>query len=103
MQGVARALYDRFMDPQCVDEIKRDFGVVAEQLRSDVQQVAEGQQLLRSEVDTLRSEMASEVKKEVKALVRLSYAELERRVVTIETELGGLRERVGRLETRRAS
>ena len=102
MQGVARALYDRFMDPQCVDEIKRDFGVVAEQLRSDVQQVAEGQQLLRSEVDTLRSEMASEFK-EVKALLRLSYAELERRVVTIETELGGLRERVGRLETRRAS
>lgn len=59
------------MDPQWVDEIKRHFGVVAEQLRSDVQQVAAGQQLLRSEVDTLRSEMASEFK-EVKALVRLS-------------------------------
>jgi hypothetical protein len=84
------------------EDIKRHFRVIAEQLRSDVRQVAEGQQLIRGEVDALHAEMTPEFK-EVKSFIRLSYAELEHRIVTIESEPSGLRERVGRLESRRAS
>ena len=42
------------MDRETVDEIKRHFGIVAEDLRSDIRAVAEGQQNLRREFESFR-------------------------------------------------
>jgi hypothetical protein len=39
-------LYEGFMSSEEMEEIKRHFGVVAESLRSDIQQIAEGHAVL---------------------------------------------------------
>ena len=89
------------MDQDAVEEIKRHFGVVAEDLRSDIRAVAEGQDLLReqlsSRIDGLEREMKSEFE-EVKAMIRLSYSELDRRIRTLESDVSDLRMRLERLE-----
>lgn len=94
------------MDRETVEEIKRHFGVVSEQLRSDVRAVAEGQQALqaemRREVSTARTELARE-SEETRALIRLSYGEIDRRVRSLETEVAELRTRLERVEGRLAS
>jgi transposase-like protein len=94
------------MDRETVEEIKRHFGVVAEQLRSDVRAVAEGQQALqaemRRELSAVRTEVARE-SEETRALIRLSYGEIDRRVRSLETELAELRARLERVESRLAS
>jgi predicted nucleic acid-binding Zn-ribbon protein len=93
------------MDRETVDEIKRHFGVVAEGLESQIQAVAEGQDLLREQLqgvdrrvegldtrvegvdrrvgglekrfDGLETRMDREFN-EVKAMIRLSYVEIDR-------------------------
>src|SRR5262245_21979361 len=45
-------LSESVMDSDTVEEIKRHFGVIAEDLRSDIRAVAEGQDLLREELST---------------------------------------------------
>ena len=88
------------MDREAVEEIKRHFGVVAEQVRSDVRAVAEAQQDLRRQVSEIRSELVRE-SEETRALIRLSYGEIDRRVRGLEEVLGDLRVRVERLEAQR--
>ena len=44
------------MNPDEMDEIKRHFGVVAEGLRTEIRQVAEGHEVIRAEIQTLREE-----------------------------------------------
>jgi polyhydroxyalkanoate synthesis regulator phasin len=89
------------MDADTVEEIKRHFGIVAEDLRSEIRAVAEGQELLReqltSKIDGLEREIHSEFE-EAKAMIRFSYAELDRRIHTLETEVSDLRVRLERLE-----
>ena len=57
--------------------------MVAEQVRSDVRAVAEGQQALqaemRRELSAVRTEVTRE-SEETRALIRLSYGEIDRRV-----------------------
>jgi uncharacterized small protein (DUF1192 family) len=89
------------MSPDQIEEIKRYFGVVAEGLRSDLQQVAEGHSVIRHELQEMRNEFRDEFK-EMRALMRLSFAQLDQRIGTLESELSGLKARVDRLETRRA-
>ena len=52
------------MDREGIDEIKRRFGVLQEELRSDVRAVAEGQEALRvemrRELSAVRAELANE-------------------------------------------
>jgi hypothetical protein len=111
------------MDHETADEIKRHFGVVAEDLRSDVRAVAEGLGLLREEFDAHRQEfngLRQEVGglrqefvafrqdvarefDETRALIRLSYSELDRRVRTLESDVVDLRGRLERVEGRLAS
>jgi phage shock protein A len=90
------------MDAETVDEIKRHVSVVAEDLRSDVRAVAEAvsahREEFRREIVGVRTELD-----EVKGMIRLSYAEIDRRVRTLEGELQDLRARVERLEERRVS
>jgi hypothetical protein len=71
------------MDRETVEEIERPFGVVAEGVRGAVRAVAEGLGALRDEMRrefaVVRSEAAREFE-ETRALIRLSYGELDRRV-----------------------
>jgi len=94
------------MDRESVDEIKRHFGVVAEEVRSDVRAVAEGLGALRAEMTRefagVRADMAREFE-DVRGLIRLSYGELDRRVQSLESEVADLRERLERIESRFAS
>lgn len=62
------------MEADQVEEIKRHFGVVAEALRSDVRQIAEGHSVIRHELQDMRNEFRDEFK-ETRALLRLSFAQ----------------------------
>jgi hypothetical protein len=90
------------MDRETVDEIKRHFGVVAEELRSDIRAVAKGQSEMRREMDAFRAELAREFE-ETRALLRLSYGELDRRVTGLETEVADPRARLERVGKQLAS
>ncbi len=90
------------MDRDTVDEIKHHFGIIAEDLRGDIRAVAEGQALLRKELVTFREDVGHEFE-ETRALIRLSYAELDRRVRTLESDVAALRNRLDRVEGRLAS
>lgn len=59
-----------------MEEIKRHFGVVAESLRSDIRQIAEGHATIWHELQDLRSEFKDEFK-EMRALPRLSFSQLD--------------------------
>jgi hypothetical protein len=50
------------MNDAQVEEIKRHFGVVAEALRSDIRQVAEGHSDIRRELREVRDEFRDEFK-----------------------------------------
>lgn len=67
------SLYKRPMNPDQMEEIKRHFGVVAESLRSDLRQIAEGHATIRHELQDLRGEFRNEFK-EMRALMRLSFS-----------------------------
>ena len=67
------------MDPETIDEIKRHFGVVAEGPSADLRAVAEGVQTLGGRLDDFRRETQAGFE-EVKAMIRSSCAELNRRI-----------------------
>ncbi len=108
------------MDRETVEEIKRHFGaviedvkgdvravgVVIEDVKSDVRALAEGLVSLRGEMHdgfaAVRSETAREFE-ETRGLIRLSYGELDRRVRDLESEVADLRGRLDRVEARLAS
>jgi predicted RNase H-like nuclease (RuvC/YqgF family) len=90
------------MDHDTVEEIKRHFGVVVEDLRSENRALAEGQAEIRREIGAFRTDVTREFE-ETRSLIRLSYGELDRRVKSLETEVGDLRTRLERLEERLAS
>ena len=90
------------MDHEAVEEIKRHFGIVVEDLRSDSRALAEGQAEIRREIGAFRADVAQEFE-ETRALIRLSYGELDRRVKSLETEVADLRTRLERVEDRLAS
>ena len=91
-----------------MEEVKRHFDVVGESLRSDIQVLAEGHTLLQDELKAFRSEVASSFREvrqetgEIKAAIRLSYAEIDRRIRTLEGAVVSLADRVDRLEARKA-
>jgi hypothetical protein len=60
------------MNDAQVEEIKRHFGVVAEALRSDIRQIAEGHSDIRHELQEIRDEFRDEFK-EMRAIMRLSF------------------------------
>lgn len=86
-----------------MEEIKRHFGVVAEGLRADIRQVAEGvanvNETLGREIAGLCQEVRAEFS-EVKALIKFSYTELDRRIATLETEVTTMKTRIELLEAR---
>ena len=89
------------MNAEQMEEIKRHFGVVAEALRSDIRQIAEGHATIRHELQEHREEIRDEFK-ELRALMRLSFSQLDQRIHTLETDISTLKARMDRLETSRA-
>lgn len=73
------------MEQEQIEEIKRHFGVIAEALRNDVRQVAEGRSVIRHELQEFRGEVRDEFR-EVRALLRLSFAQLDQRISRLESE-----------------
>ena len=55
------------------EETKHYGGVVAEGLRSEIQQVAEGHEVIRNEIQSLRQEN-EQAHKEIVAAIKFSYA-----------------------------
>lgn len=55
-----------------IEEIKRYFGEVAEGLRSEIRQVAEGHEVIRNENQTLREEN-EQAHREILSAVKFSY------------------------------
>ena len=87
------------MNSASLEEIKRHFNVSTKALRSEFRAVAEavgvqGEEL-RREFAGVRSEI-----EEVKAMIRLSYAGIDRRFRVLECAVGGLRARLEKLEAR---
>src|SRR6266542_4109559 len=72
-------LSSKSMDHETAEEIKRHFNVVAEDLRSEIRTVAEGFIATNESLDRMESRMAEEFS-EVKAMIRLSFGELDRRI-----------------------
>ncbi len=109
------------MDRDTAEEIKRHFNVVAEGLRSEIRTLAEGlgatnerldrgdarsesleasgsrfQAQVVAEFKHLREELA-----EVKAMIRLSFGQLDSRLSSLESDVQSLRARLDRLEDSR--
>jgi len=88
------------MTTEQMEELKRHFGVVAESLRSDIRQIAEGHTTIRHELQDVRDEFRDEFK-EMRALMRLSFSQLDQRIHALETDISSLKSRMDRLETSR--
>jgi predicted nucleic acid-binding Zn-ribbon protein len=87
------------MDRETADEIKRHFNVFADGLLSEIRTVAEGLEATNEKIDHLESRMTEELS-EIKAMIRLSFGELDRRISSLESDVASLRSRLERLEAR---
>lgn len=84
-----------------IADTRRHFDVVAERMHSQVQLVAEGITAVGQRFDRFEQKVEAEFV-ETRAMIRVSYAQLERRIQELETKYVTLNERVGRLESRTA-
>ncbi len=94
------------MDRETVDEIKRHFNVVAEGLRSEIRTLAEGVGAntdrldgFEENLDRIEARMTEEFG-EIKAMIRLSFGELDRRIQSLEKDVSSLRARLEKVEAR---
>ncbi len=87
------------MDRETADEIKRHFSVVAEGLRSEIRTVTEGLVATNEKIDRLEVRVIEELS-EIKAMIRLSFGELDRRMRSLESDVSSLRARLEKLEAR---
>ena len=87
------------MDRETADEIKRHFSVVAEGLRSEIRAVADAVVSTNERLDRFEARVAEEMS-EVKAMIRLSFGQLDQRIRTLEDDMASLKARLDRLEAR---
>jgi uncharacterized protein YceH (UPF0502 family) len=88
------------------DEIVHQFHVISEDVISQVKQVAEGVANVDEKLDRRFNELKTEIqetRQEVLAAVKFSYAELDKRITTLEKEFLELKHRVEKIETRSMS
>jgi hypothetical protein len=87
------------MNQEQMDEIKRHFGVVAEGLRNDIRQVAEGvvnlDEKFDREMTSLREEN-EQAHREILSAIKFSYAELDQRIRVLESGFQTLKVRMDR-------
>ena len=86
------------MSNEEIEEIKRHFGVVAESLRGDIRQIAEGHAVIRHELQSRREEVRDEFK-ETRALMKVSFSQLDQRIDNLESDVSSLKSRADRLES----
>jgi DNA-binding HxlR family transcriptional regulator len=77
---------------------RRHFDIVAEELKQHVQLALEGVSANSARIDQLREEIKEEFV-ELSSMIRISYAQLDRRLRTLEEIVSGLLTRVDRLES----
>ena len=58
------------------EETKRHFEVIAEDLRTEIRQVAKGHKVIQNEIQTLREEN-EQAHREILSAIKFSYAELD--------------------------
>ena len=88
------------------EEIVHQFHVISEDVISQVKQVAEGVANVDEKLDRKFSELKTEMqetRQEILAAVKFSYAELDRRITTLEKEFLELKHRIEKIETRSMS
>ena len=96
------------VDPELrayLDENRRHFDVVTEGMRSQLQLVAEGVSTLAGRLDRVEQNLREEIlrsQRELSAMVKFSYAELDRKIQGLESRHRELEERVRRLESARS-
>jgi len=84
-------------------ESRRHFEVVAEGLRSDIQQIAEGHRLLLERQDRLEgrmTEQTEQVIRELGAMIKFSHSDLDLRIRNLEETVSMLQSRVEHIESR---
>jgi predicted RNase H-like nuclease (RuvC/YqgF family) len=84
------------------EDIIHRFHVISEDVISKVQLVAEGVANLNEKLDRHIDENKRE-HKEILAAIKFSYAELDKRITVLETEMQDLKRRVDTLERRSIS
>ena len=84
-------------------ETRRHFDVVGEGVRADVRLVAEGVTALSERVDRVEANLREDIlgaQRELSAMLRFSYAELDRKIQSLEARVSELGQRYGDLESR---
>jgi hypothetical protein len=77
-----------------IDEATRHTGVLIEDLHHKFELVVEGQQVLHRNIDNFRAELQHE-SQETRALLRLSYQQLQQRVENLEQRVSTIEHRLG--------
>ena len=88
------------------EEIVHQFHIISEDVISQVKQVAEGVANVDEKLDRRFNQLKAEIqetRQEVLAAVKFSYAELDKRITTLEKEFLELKHRVEKIETRSIS
>jgi len=83
-------------------DIVHQFHIISEDVISKVQLVAEGVANLNEKLDRHIDENRRE-HNEIMAAIKFSYAELDRRITTLEAEMQDLKRRMDKIERRSAS
>jgi hypothetical protein len=79
---------------QRFEETKRHAGVLAESMDHKVQLVAEGVNSLQEQLGRFREEVSHEFR-ETQAMIRFSYADLQRQIDDLRQRLSLVEERLG--------
>jgi hypothetical protein len=88
------------------EEIIHQFHVVSEGVIDQVKLIAEGVTTANEKLDRIHQELKTEIqetRQEVLAAVKFSYAELDKRLTTLEKQFLELRLRVEKIENRSIS
>jgi len=84
-----------------IEEARRHMGVLAEAVRDDIRQVAEGLGATNRRLDRFEQKVETEFA-ETRAAIRFSYAQVERRILDLEGNYASMNERLTLLESRGA-
>jgi hypothetical protein len=78
-------------DSQTREELRRDFGIIAESLRGDIRAVAEGFDMVNQKVDREVTRLEKKMDDgfaETQDMIRFGYGNLDRRVTALEKRRG---------------
>ena len=84
------------------EETRRHFDVVAEQMRADLRLLAEGLGSLREQLTRVEQNLREDMlraQRELSAMIKFSYAELDRRIQGLEQRQDEVELRLRRLES----